>query len=149
MFCILYLYIYIITNAFKQWCTYTSVCCSVLTLPAAFLYRLIASSFKSRTRSSPVPHGTTTRIFPKHTVTFIVVIKFVQRVTYTVVREQLTFTSLCVLLYVLNLILITTSDCCVACIENQFDFCSSNENIICNKQTLFILICRYGTLTLR
>lgn len=41
------------------------------TFPAAFLYRRVASWIRSRTSSSPFPHGTTTRTFPKQTVTFM------------------------------------------------------------------------------
>lgn len=41
------------------------------TFPAAFLYRRVASWINSRTSNSPSLHGTTTRTFPKHTVTFM------------------------------------------------------------------------------
>lgn len=41
------------------------------TFPVAFLYRSVASLIKSFTRMSPSPQGTTTRTFPKQTVTFI------------------------------------------------------------------------------
>lgn len=42
-----------------------------ITFPAAFLYRRVASWIRSRTSSSPLPHGTTTRTLPKQTVTFM------------------------------------------------------------------------------
>lgn len=42
-----------------------------ITFAAAFLYRRVASWIRSRTSSSPFPHGTTTRTFPKQTVTFM------------------------------------------------------------------------------
>ncbi|GBP87421.1 hypothetical protein EVAR_66063_1 [Eumeta japonica] len=51
--------------------TITSVITSVRACPVAFLYRRVASCTKSRTSSSPAPHGTSTRTAPKHTVTFI------------------------------------------------------------------------------
>lgn len=41
------------------------------TLPVAFLYRWVASLMRSLTSRFPSPHGTTTRTFPKHTVTFM------------------------------------------------------------------------------
>lgn len=37
----------------------------------AFLYRMAACSMRSHTVMFPSPHGTTTRVLPKHTVTFI------------------------------------------------------------------------------
>lgn len=43
----------------------------VLTLAIAFLYRIAAFSMRLWTLIFPSPHGTTTRVFPKHTVTFI------------------------------------------------------------------------------
>lgn len=46
----------------------------MFTFPAAFLYRLVASWMRSRTSKSPFPHGTTTRTFPKQTVTFILIL---------------------------------------------------------------------------
>lgn len=47
-----------------------------ITFAAAFLYRRVASWIRSRTSSSPFPHGTTTRTFPKHTVTFMSIFRF-------------------------------------------------------------------------
>ena len=46
---------------------------STLTLPVAFLNLRSASSIRSLTISRPSPHGTTTRMSPKQTVTFIAV----------------------------------------------------------------------------
>lgn len=45
----------------------------MLTFPAAFLYRRVASWISSRTSNLPSPHGTTTLIVPKQTVTFIII----------------------------------------------------------------------------
>lgn len=42
-----------------------------LTFAIAFLYLMAAWSMRLRTCIFPSPHGTTTRVLPKHTVTFI------------------------------------------------------------------------------
>lgn len=42
-----------------------------LTFAIAFLYLMAACSMRSCTLIFPSPHGTTTRVLPKHTVTFM------------------------------------------------------------------------------
>lgn len=44
---------------------------SAPTFAIAFLYRMAACSIRLQTFIFPSPHGTTTRVLPKHTVTFI------------------------------------------------------------------------------
>lgn len=61
-----------------------------LTLWQAFLYLRIASTMRSRTRRSPLPHGTTTRTLSKQTVTFIIIFVYFSRaISETIACQRL------------------------------------------------------------